>query len=122
MQTAKPLKPYKHCHATWRGGQVWNIAGDTTTIRLMADPNIVRDKAVATSALPTGAIVGDPVVCRVTGDNADAYVIAEVRPSRFAAGDDPNGPNTSQVASVARGEFRPGVITPNEDADCWGFY
>jgi hypothetical protein len=114
---ARALRPHTHVLHDWRGGQVWHIDGDTATIRLQAEAHIVRDKTVARALMPPGAIVGDACVCRVSGTGADDYTLMEVRPSIFAGG----GPGSDQAGAVARGEFHPGVVTPNEGAE-WGFY
>jgi len=74
----------------WRGGQVWAIAGGTSTIRLLAEANMVRDKSVATSLIPAGAqTVGCPVCCRVTGGGAETYTIVEIIGSSFGPQDGP---------------------------------
>jgi hypothetical protein len=103
------LKPWKHVHLDWRGGQVWSVSAPNMTLRVQAEQSMIRDYVVSQSLLPT-AILGDPVVVRVAG--AWPYTIAEVRPSRFAG----SGPGSNQAAAVAAGRFDPGVITSNEDA------
>jgi hypothetical protein len=89
----------------YRGGQIQSIVGGTTTIKLLAEANIVRTKTCATSLVPADAqSIGCPVCCRLTGPDADNYVIAEVLGSTFA------DPPLNNAASVAKGEFRPGIV------------
>jgi hypothetical protein len=105
----KAWKPYRHVwdaadgSTRWRGGQI-NSLGATATIKLHAEANIVRTySGVSNSLLPSGVIVGDAVMCRVTGSYP--YTIAEIRASRFA----PGAPS-DQAGGVARGEFWPGIV------------
>jgi hypothetical protein len=96
----RSLRPDKHVHQDWRGGQITQIAGGTTTIKLMAEANMVRTKTCATSLVPVDAqSVRCPVACRVTGTGADDYVIVEVIGSSFGA----NGAPRS-------GDWAPGII------------
>jgi len=119
LPQARPLRPDTVVHNDWRGGQVWSIGVSTAVIRLQAEHHMVRDKTIAIALLPVGAIAGDAVVCRVSGANADAYVITEIHSSRFAG---MTGPGTDQAGAVARGEFHPGVITKVEDPNLKTFW
>ena len=108
-------KPRTHVLGAWRGGQIWSVS-ETAQIRLRAETHMDRDKTVAIGLVPAAARrVGAAVVCRVTGNGADDYVIAEVHASVFAPGMAP----LDDAASVAAGVFTPGVVTPIEGAD-WG--
>jgi hypothetical protein len=92
--------------AAWRGAQITSIVGGTTTVKMLAEANIIRTLTCATSLIPAGAqSVGCPIACRVTGGGADSYVIAEVIGSSFG----PDAP-TNNAASVAAGRFSPGII------------
>jgi len=100
------LRPDKHVSGPWRGGQVWTLDGATSTIKLLAEAHIVRMKTVTTSLIPVDAqSIGCPVACRVDGDGADTYTIAEVVGSAFGA-DAPR----DNARSVAAGTFSPGII------------
>jgi hypothetical protein len=115
----KAFKPPRHVYVApdgsrWRGGQLRSLNGETATIRLHSEVSIVSDYEVAAALLPAGLTIGDALMCRVTGPFP--YVITEVRGSRFA----PGAPS-DQEASVARGEFFPGIV-PYEfsgEDDCW---
>ena len=112
--TIKSLKPPRHVWNDWRGGQIRSI-GATATIRMHAEANVVRDYTGISLALVTGLTVGDPVRCRVSGGYP--YSIAEVVFSRAV----PSAPS-DQAASVARGEYHPGIIEysfTNEDDFWW---
>lgn len=100
----------------WRGGQIWGTNPATTTIRLRLEANMVGTRTVPTSIIPHRVIVGDAVVCRVSGSGADSYEIIEVRGSVHV-----DACPSDQAASVARGEFRPGAVTPAEGAN-WDPY
>jgi hypothetical protein len=91
------------------------VDGVTAVVRLRAEAHMTRDKTVNTADLPEGANtrVGSPLVCKVSGDNVDAYAITEIRGSVFAPGSEPR----DYEASVAEGTFSPGVVTPAEGAD-----
>ena len=117
MSIARRLRARTAVHLDWRCGQVWSTNGATSTIRLVADAGFIRNKTVATSLLPTGAIVGDAVVCRVYGKGADDYNITEIHPSVFI-----DSPGTDQDACVGRGIFSPGCVTPDEAKGIWDDY
>ena len=72
------------------------------TIRLMLEPTIVGNRTVALAMLPS-VIVGDAVICEVTGGGADDYTVVEVLP-----GVPTNRGN--QAATVARGVFEPSLL------------
>jgi hypothetical protein len=94
----------------WRGARINSITGGTALIELHLEQHIIGTRTISTSLLPAGAIVGNPLVVRVTGTGASDYVIAEARGSRFG-----NGAPSDQAGAVARGQFWPGVITRAED-------
>ena len=98
----------EHVWRDWRTGVVWTIVGGTTTIRLMAEQSMRRDKTCATSLLPAGMVVGHPCACRVTGDGADSYVIVEVVSAVFGS----DGPR-DHAAAVAAGVFHIPRIPPS---------
>ncbi len=112
--TIRSLKRWEHVLNDWRGGQVITTS-DPCTIRIQAEQGpCVKDKPVALSLVPAGArSIGAAVVCRVTGTNADNYVIVEVHESTFNPQDAPR----NNALSVAQGRFSPGVVTPREGAD-----
>ena len=72
MIPARPLRPdttvYDAGDIHWRGGQINSITGGTALIKLHLEHSIIGTRTVATSLLPAGAIVGDAIVCRVTGE------------------------------------------------------
>lgn len=91
----------------YRGAQVASLIAGTATITLQAEETIVRTGVTcAQSLIPSGAqSIGAALYCRVTGGAAPSYVIAEVFGSSYGPGA-PSNP----AASVARGEFHPGII------------
>lgn len=68
----------------WRGGYITSptAGGGLTAITMLAEAHMTRTKTCATALIPAGALsLNCPVACRVTGNDADSYVIAEVRGS-----------------------------------------
>jgi hypothetical protein len=124
MVITRRLKPRTAVHLDWRGGQVWAINAPNATIRLMADAGFIRNKTVPTSLLPSGAIVGDACVCRISGTGADDYTITEVRSSVFIDSPGTDQPAAWRAESSRRAASHPtktraaGIRIPIEGKKC----
>lgn len=116
LHTGRPVgvrrnRPQVHVDGPWRGGQIVSLSETEAVIKLHLEHSIIGTRTVDLDLFDCDCprTLGDPVVCRVQGDGADSYVITEVRKSTFAG----SGPR-DQAASLAAGEFHPGVITERE--------
>ena len=122
----KAWEPFRHVWSDWRGGQI-NSLGATATIKLHAEHNIIRTyTSVSNGLLPAGAVVGDAVMCRVTGSYP--YTIAEIRSTRFAPAHRrirrrrwrgaSSGPASSSTRSATK--LTIGGFSSNPRFDIWG--
>jgi hypothetical protein len=103
----RSMRPHVHVldrnSEKYRGGMVWQINGGTSVIRLQAEASYVRDKTVSTSLIPVDArSVGCPVVCKVTGNDADSYQVTEVLGGTFNPRDGAPRPGVFAPSIIAR--------------------
>lgn len=98
----KHVHVYDAGNTHWRGGVVWAIAGASATLHIRVEAHMQHLFTMSTASLPH-ALVGAPVVVRVTGNFP--YTIAEIRDSHFASGD-----GDDQLGKIARNELFPAVV------------
>lgn len=83
----------------WRGGVVVDV-GATVTIRFLAEQTLPKTATVDGSVVPAGLAKGHPVCVKVTGVEANAHAVTEVRASHWIDAPRPDEAEWVDRASV----------------------
>jgi hypothetical protein len=93
--------PYNHTRRDGKrycGGQAIELPTDQITVKVYGEPHLLQTATVARN-LKLTIRLGDPVVVELSGSSG--YSVAALHDGQFADA----GPQGSQEASVARGDF-----------------